>query len=460
MKTSTKWLIAAALSTSLVGAWISASAMSSNQVAHMLNVAATQGWPDASFKIRNLHHQAGWFSSHGDVELAYVDKCNPMSGKDTTWLQVTYNMSHLLLPSSLMRFDWHLQPTGEAKVHFEKIFQGTVALSGHGHMRLGDSFDTDLNFPAISVSSSGSNFEMSPTKGFLSFSGDGVSLDMASDKTNFRGHGQAIEIQQLKFSMDLDNRKRGTGISSIGFGKISGSDLTLEGLKLTSKAQQFEGRYSMSMSYNLDKASYQQHQLSDVAIIYAVNGLNSDSVAQLISLSGVSCGFQNMTSEEEQQMRAALKNLLHKGLSTGFTNISAKLKDGKVEGKLMLDLAKNDSAQLELGQHLKVQGSLEMDSRILSPDEQKSMLDVGFTKTNLQGLMATLNYSDRQFKLNNKEFNSPMVVMMLIEFENKLNNWLDNSPRHGANASLGDSLPALSDADMPSAEAPAASANH
>lgn len=457
MKTSTKWIGAAAISATLAGAWLTASAMSSNKVAQLLNTAATQGLPDSSFKIRNLHHQSGWFTSTGDLELAYVDKCNPLSGEDTTWLQVQYNMSHLLLPNSLMRFDWTLHPTGEAKVTFEKLFQGTVALSGAGHMRLGDSFDTDLNLPALSVSSSGSHFEMTPTKGFISFSGDGFTLDIANEKTNFRGQGQALEVQLVKFSVDLDNRKTGTGVSSVSFGKISGSDLNLEGLKLTSKAEQHDGRYSMSLNYNLDKASYQQHRLTDVALGYALNGLHGESVSKFIALSSVSCGFQNMTSDEDQQLRSAIKNLLVQGFSTGFTNLNAKLENGKLEGKFMLDLSKNDSGRVEFKQHLKAQGSLQLDGQVLSPDQQKSIVDVGFAKASPQGLLASLDYANSQLKLNDKDFNSPMVAMMLTELETKITQWLDSTSRQHANESLGDLLPALTEADMPSAEAPAAS---
>ena len=459
MKTSSKWIAAAALAVALVGAWITASAMSSHKVTQMLQTAVTQGWPDSNFKIRNLQHQAGWFTSHGQLELAYVDKCNPLSGEDTTWMQVSYNMSHLLLPSSLMRFDWTMQPTGEAKASFEKIFQGTVAFSGAGHMRLGQSFDTDLNLPALSVSSSGSHFEMAPTKGFVSISGDGLSMDIASPKTNFRGRGQALEIQQVQFSVDLDNRKFGTGISSISFGKISGSDLTLEGMKLTSKAQQHDGRYSMSLSYNMDKAAYQQYQMTDMAVSYALNGLHSDSVAKLIALSGVSCGFQNMTNEEEQQMRGAVKTLLMQGLSTGLTTVNAKVKDGKIEGKFMLDMSPNESDRLELNQHLKVQGHLQVEGSVLSADQRKAVLDVGFAKASPQGLMASLQYADRALKLNDKDVNSPMVGMMLSELENKLNDWLNNTSKSRANASLESIWPVLSEADMPAAEAPAAASD-
>lgn len=459
MKTSSKWIAAVALAVALVGAWVTASAMSSHKVTQMLQTAVTQGWPDSNFKIRNLQHQAGWFTSHGQLELAYVDKCNPLSGEDTTWMQVSYNMSHLLLPSSLMRFDWTMQPTGDAKASFEKIFQGTVALSGAGHMRLGQSFDTDLNLPALFVSSSDSHFEMAATKGFVSFSGDGLSMDIATDKTNFRGHGQALEIQQVQISVDLDNRKFGTGTSSIHFGKISGSDLTLEGMKFSSKAQQHEGRYNMSLSYNLDKAAYQQYQLTDMAVSYALNGLHSDSVAKLIALSGVSCGFQNMTNEEEQQMRGAVKTLLMQGLSTGLTTVNAKLKDGKIEGKFMLDMSPNESDRLELTQHLKVQGHLQVEGSVLSADQRKAVLDVGFAKASPQGLTASLQYADRALKLNDKDLNSPMVSMMLSELENKLNDWLNNTGKNRANASLESIWPVLSEADMPAAEAPAATSD-
>lgn len=454
MKTSLKWLIAAGLSVALVGAWLTASAMSSNKVAQMLNSTASQGLSDASFKIRNLHHQAGWFSSQGDLELAYVDKCNPLTGDDVTWVQVEYKLSHLLLPTSLMRFEWTLQPTGDAKAAFEKVFQGKVALSGKGHLRAGQSFDTDLNLPALTLHSAESHFEMAPTKGFISVKGNSLLVEISSDKTKIKGNGQTLEIQQVNLSVDLDNRQNGTGTSSIRFGKINGSDLTLEGLKITSKAQESHDRLSMSLSYNLDKAAYQQHWLSDLAISYAINGLHSESVNKLIALSGTSCGFQHMTSDEELQMRAALKSLLLQGLSTGFTTLTAKLEDGKLEGKLMLDLHQNDSGRVELGQHLKLLGVLQVDGQVLSPDQQKSIVDIGFAKPSAQGLVSSIDYSNSQLKLNDKDFNSPMVEMMLTELENKINDWLDNVHPQHKNSPMVDWTPELPEADPPAAESP------
>lgn len=456
MNTNTKWVAAGILSASLVGAWLTASAMSSNKVADMLNQAATQGgWSESGLKIRNLHHQAGMFSSQGDLELAYVDKCSPAAGDTTTWMQVKYNMSHLLLPTSLMRFDWSLQPTGEAKAAFEKVFQGTVALTGSGHVGMGQSVDTDLNLPALSVTSSGSHFEMSPTKGLVRVSGDALSIDIRSEKTNYRGGGQALELQQVNFNVDLDNRKTGTGTSTISFGKVSASDLTLEGLKLISKAERTDGRYNMSVSYNLAKAAYQQHRLSDLALSYALNGLHGDSVTKLIELSGVSCGFQNMTNDEELQMRSALKTILTQGMSTGFTQINAHLENGKVQGQLMLDLTPGTQGDVSVAKHLKVKGNLNVEGQILSAEQQKSIVDVGFAKATPQGLVASIQLSDQKLLVNDKDFNTPMLAMMLSELDNKLNAWLNNTSRQAENTAIDALMPPLTEVELPSAETPA-----
>ncbi len=455
MNTTTKWAAAGILSATLVGGWLTASAMSSNKVADMLNMAAKQGaWPDSDFKIRNLNHQAGMFSSQGDLELAYVDKCSPSSSDNITWVQVKYNMSHLVLPTSLMRFDWSLQPTGEAKAAFEKVFQGSVALTGAGHVRLGQTLDTDLNLPALSVTSPDSHFEMSPTKGFVSLSKEGLTIDINNDKTSYRGGGKALELQQVNFNVDLDNRKTGTGSSTISFGKVSASDLTLEGLKLISKAQHTDDRYSVSLSYNLAKAAYQQHRLSDLAISYAVNGMHGESVTKLIALSGVSCGFQNMTNEEEQQMRGALKTILTQGMSTGFTQLNAKLENGKVEGQLMVELAKSAQGHVSLAQHLKVLGDLKVEGQILSAEQQKSIVDVGFAKATPQGLMASVQFANQKLLLNDKDFNSPMVTMMLSELDNKIQHWFEHGSRPRDNNPLEELMSELPDADLPAEEAP------
>ena len=449
MSLAKKWGLIGLATLSVLGAWAGAAAWSSHQVNSLLQHAAQNGWPDSSIKVRNLNHHAGLFNSSGEVELAYIDKCS--SADQPIWVQVQYDMSHVLLPTSMMQFEWRLQPTGENKLAFEKIFAGTVALNGSGHMRLDQSFDTDLHLPALSSNTAGNHWEISPTVGFVRIGDDQFFLDVTTDRLSLRGNGDAVNAHQLNIHLDLDNHHHGTGNSAISFAKIEGSDLSLEGLKLSSKAQRQDGRYSMKMAYSLNKAHYKQHHLNDMNVAYVMNGMDADSVSQLIALSGATCGFQNLTRDEHQQMRSALKTLLTQGFSAGLSNLHAKVEGGEVQAQLMFDVAKSDADTVQLSQHLQAQGSLTMNGQVLNAEQQQSMLDVGFAKPSAKGLQANLHYAANKLLLNDKPFESPIVPMMLTELDKRLNAFLNNE-RHDNAQMLQSLLPAIPEADMPSAD--------
>ena len=450
MSHTKKWGLTGLAILLVSGAWAGAAAWSSHQVNSLLHHAAQNGWPDSSIRIRNLSHQAGWFTSSGHVELAFVDKCSHADSQPT-WLEVHYNMSHQLSPTSMMQFEWRLQPTGDDKLAFEKIFEGTIALNGQGHMRFDQSIDTDLHLPALSSTSAKRHWQLSPTAGFIHVGSDKLTLDVHTDLVSLRGQGDAVNVHQLNIQLDLDSQQHGTGNSAISFAKIEDSDLSLEGLKLSSKAHRQDGRFSMNMAYTLDKASYQQHQLSDLTVTYVVNGLHADSVSQLIALSGATCGFQNLTRNEHQQMRSALKTLLTQGLSTGFSQLHAKVSGGEVHAQLMFDLGKSDTDTVELSQHLQAQGSLTMNGQVLTAEQQQSMLDVGFAKPSAKGLQASLHYAANKLLLNDKPYDSSLVPMMLREMDNSLNAFLNNERQDHAHM-LQSLLPAISEAEMPSAD--------
>ena len=455
MSYTKKWGLTGLAILLVSGAWAGAAAWSSHQVGNLLHQAAENGWPDSNIKVRNLNHHAGWFHSEGDVELALVDKCN--STQKITWVQVHYEMAHLLLPTSMMQFQWTLQPTGDDKASFEEIFQGTVALNGSGHMRFDQSFDTDIHLPSLSSNAVGRHMQITPTSGFIRWGSDKLNLAISTDQITVRGQRQAVNIQQLQFHVDLDSQQQGTSTSAISFAKIDGEDLNLEGLKLSSTTQRQDGRFDMQLAFTLNRASYQKRQLADLKVAYELSGLHADSVRQLIALSGASCGFQNLTRDEHQQTRVALKALLTQGFKMGLSNLSGKLEGGQLQAQFMLDLAKSDSDAVQLSQYLKAQGHLSFDSHMLNSEQEQSLLDAGFTKPSANELKASLNYAAQQLTLNDKPFNSPLVPMMLSELDKALNAYL-NQDQTNTTKILDTLLPVIPEADMPSADSPSTTA--
>ena len=120
----------------------------------------------------------------------------------------------------------------------------------------------------------------------------------------------------------------------------------------------------------------------------------------------------------------------------------------------MLELAKSAQGHVSLAQHLKVLGDLKVEGQILSAEQQKSIVDVGFAKATPQGLMASVQFANQKLLLNDKDFNSPMVTMMLSELDNKIQHWLEHGSRPRDNNPLEELISELPDADLPAEEAP------
>ena len=95
--------------------WLGLSFYSVGRVASAINQMVSQPDPKSSFRFKNLQHQTGFLSAKGDVWVSLADKFSEDGLSDTqpVWLQVQYDVSHLILPTSLARFEWRLQPLPE-----------------------------------------------------------------------------------------------------------------------------------------------------------------------------------------------------------------------------------------------------------------------------------------------------------------------------------------------------------
>ena len=95
---------------------------------------------------------------HGDVDI---------SDPNTPWMQIQYEMSHLILPTSLARFEWKLQPQLKDKPNFDEIFPKDFALTGKGVIGLGGSYSSTFLLPAFEIAKSDSLLNIASTQGFV-----------------------------------------------------------------------------------------------------------------------------------------------------------------------------------------------------------------------------------------------------------------------------------------------------
>jgi hypothetical protein len=131
-------LIISASLLSILVLWLGLSFYSVGKIASELELMSSQPDPKSSFRFKNLQHQSGFLSSKGDVLVTVLDKQGDenISDPNTPWMQVQYEISHLILPTSLARFEWRLQPQLKDKPNFdEKIWSHGLSKICTGSVR-------------------------------------------------------------------------------------------------------------------------------------------------------------------------------------------------------------------------------------------------------------------------------------------------------------------------------------
>jgi hypothetical protein len=425
--------------------WLGLSFYSVGRVANELNLLVSQPDPKSSLRFKNLQHQTGFLSSKGDVLVSLVDKYNDENNTDANavWMQIKYDVSHVILPTSLARFEWRLQPQPEDKAKFEEIFPKDFALTGHGSVSPTGSYSSTLFLPAFEISQSGELLNVAATQGYIKMSDKHFQFDWATDKLNYRGAGQAVQIDVFNIHIDMSDTLKGIGSSSVSMQKISTSSATLEGLKIAADSAVAQNKLDVRLTQSLQRVSFMNQTLSNLEAEWVVGGLHDQSAEKLIQLMDLSQGFKNMTAEEDKSMREAVKVLLINGWKVGLSKLNAQADGGAVQGQLLLELQADAGGQIDLEKNLKLNGEIKVSGQLLTPDQQNMLMKLGMAVKTAEGLQANVSMTQGKLKFNGKENEAVNLQAELRKEQSRLEAFLSGSPQHSQNSST--SMPEIED---------------
>jgi len=402
--------------------WLGLSFYSVGKVAEEINNTVTHPDPQSSLKFKNLHHNTGLLSSKGDVLVALVDPYSTEEDaqEDLVWVEVQYDMSHVILPTSLARFEWRLQPQPEDKAAFEKIFPKDFALSGVGSIGLDRSVSSSLQLPALDISEAGNSLKLSPSHGFVKVSDSHFKFDFNTDNLTYKSDGQAVEVDMFKLDLDIADTHKGIGSSSLSVKKINSSVLNLEGLKLAAESVSVQQKLDFRLSQSLDKLTVMEKTFSNMQAEWILGGLQQQSTEKLIQIMDDSRGFTELTAESERSMRQAIKVLFLEGWKIGLSKFNAQTDAGAVKGQLVLELDKDANGQLNLEKNLKLSGEINVTGTLLNADQQDTLVKLGIAVKSPEGLQASVNMANGTLKLNGKDSEEAMVRKTLKDEQSKL----------------------------------------
>lgn len=411
--------------------WLGASVAGSHLAESKLRTFAAHPDSQSGVRIVDLRHERGLLSSNGRFDLQFHDACQSTGAGDLT-VQVEYHLDHLILPTSLLRFEWRLAFAGDNSQRAARLFGIATRLEGKGHLSLGGTASSNLALPELSVRNAGVLTQISPITGHVAIGRNSLALDWKSERIVARGNGKAFELRAIDFSLDLRNRTRGVGTFSFAIDGVATSEVSAEGFRFLVEAGERADRIDVKVSPTLRSMQLGGKTARDLALEIALKDIHTTSVETINRIAGETCMMKNMTVEEDRLVRQAVRTLLLNGLSVGISKIAGTIDSGRLDGEIMLTLDQvKDGDALDLARRFKASGRLAVKGKALSDDQKSMMTSLGLATESPDGLTASFDYANGLLKANGRAFDAGEVQRMLSSTERALNQLLATDARPG-----------------------------
>jgi hypothetical protein len=161
---------------------------------------------------------------------------------------------------------------------------------------------------------------------------------------------------------------------------------------------------------------------------------------------GESCGLQNATADEKQQLRAAIQKLLASGFSMGVPKLQGSGNEGSLDGKLLLTLSPSPSDAVALATQLSSSGQLIIKGKLMPAEQRAFAMSTGYVTEVADGVQAAFDYDKGVLTVSGKTLDGAMVQMGL----QKLDGWL-KAFLEGKSLEPEAELPVVAPAEAPAA---------
>ena len=377
-----------------------------------------------SYRLRNLHHQRGLLASDGYVDLVLIDECGTMPRPEWMSVRVAYQLKHSVFPLALVNIDWSIEPLGEERETFQKLFAGQARLAGQGKVGLNGDLHSDMNLPEVHWSSSGTQLTVLPSVGSIAVGKDTLKLDWRTGKIGVRGNGSALAVDGLGMQIDLTSTARGLGKVAFTIDKIGTSDFSADGLSLVTLVQENADRIDINITPGMKLLEAGGKQFKNLVLDFGIHGLHGASTEYVLNLAQTSCNFQNLTQQEQVKLHDNLRKLLFEGFSVGISRVAGTVDGGDLDGKWLVTLAKTQGEEFSLMPALTSKGELTLTGKDTQAQQKKTLISLGFAKEVPNGIRASYDYANGVLKLNDKVSNAALLDTMLHNIDQQIRSFL------------------------------------
>lgn len=411
--------------------WIGASHVTATKTETAFRAFAARPASETGMEITKLEHTTGLLSAKGSFLIKPVLSGAAIPPEDLPVGEVTYTLSHLLLPGSAARVSWSVSPTGQTDKDLTELLGKRLALSGAGTIGYAGQIKTDYGLPEIKVNKDGESATVAASGGTIETDGKALRFTLGFPSTEIRGNGEAIDIKGLSVSGDYSDIALGLGTGVVSLDTLSSTEARIEGLKYTAEALQTGDRLDIRIGTRLKKGSASGQTLSDGALDLHITGMELAALKRMSDLMEKSDFLQNITAAEDEAFRKDLRGVINGGFTVSIPvltgTVSGDQVNGSVTGKMSVTLGKAASATgpVSLATLLSSAGEIAISSKDLPKEQVQMAVATGFAVATPDGLKSDYSLKDGVLKVNTLPLAAEQVKMGLLTADETLNALLD-----------------------------------
>lgn len=377
-----------------------------------------------SYRLRNLNHQRGMLASHGYLDLLMVDTCDTRNKPEWLTTRINYRLRHSVFPLALMHIEWSVEPLGQERAAFERLFVGQARLSGQGKVGLTGDVLSDMNLPEIQWAEKGIRLTVSPSTGSVALGDDTLKLDWRTPKISVRGYGAAAAIDGLGMTMDLSSARRGLGRVAFTIDKIGASDFMASSLSLVTQMREQEGRMDIDVTPSMKLLDAGGKKFNDLVLDFGIHGLHNASTEHLLDLAQATCDFRNLTRQEKDILQQHVRTLLFEGFSIGISRLAGSVDGDQLAGKWQMILAKTQGDHFSLQSVLSSQGELSLSGKNIPLQQKNTIIALGLATATPEGMRASYEFAQGILKVNGKLSHAAWLDTLLNHLDEEIRSLL------------------------------------
>lgn len=427
----------------LAVAWLGGSFYVNQQTAAEIKAIVDKAGTGCTLRIQNPQHQQSLFTSSGQFELHAGDQCNADNElRDLLVAKVEYQTNSLILPNALTRFSWTLKQVPNAEGKADAILE----LTGEGATRLTGATFSTIQSQAFTGYFDDGSWRLEPLVGDVEWHDKAMLFNLKSPRLVSRG-GDALDIQGIALHADLTDTSLSIGNTAFTIDKISTSQGFAQGFSISTVTAQNTDRLDSQVLYALNAFSALGYDGQDLKVELGVNGMHLPSVKTLMALSEDSASLQNLTVEEDQKYRAALRELINQGLSVSLTKLAGTIKNAadssSVDGNFKIVIKPNSVADqaIELAKVLESSGQIILKGNLLSEEQKNQLTQMGSVLPTPDGLQSSYEYSAGILKANQRIVDQQAVQSALISADGYINTFLNKPIKDSIAGSVLEAIP-------------------